>query len=664
MNPESERWAKRALDWLERRDDVDASRVGVVAMSLGGYYAPRAAAFEPRLACCIAWGARWDNAGSHGRILRDASAARSVTGWLDHALWYYGAADVDEAESKIAQMTLEGVIASGSPARCSSCTGPTTARCRWRRPSARSRSNEQPQRDAARLRCRRRRVEHVNGDLFSVAIDAMADWVADTLQTQVSALNRSSQWTTSLPTTLADAYRALQADDAVCLAGGQSLVAAMNLGWPPPKLIRQPARHRLAARHRDAGRTAGCASARWSSCRARRADCRGARARTREPGCPRRRLSGDPRARHHRRLGRARRSVGRLPDRTAGGGASIEIGGPSGTRLVAARDFFRGLFETARAPGEIVVAIDVPPGPARAGAAYEKLSIVAGDFAIVAVAAIGRDRLDIAVGGCGPTPIVVTGVEPSDDALLAAGRGIAASCDAPSDHRASAAYRRACCPSCCVAPAAPPRTKHPHDPLRSRTAALLVNGETRDVLAPVSATLLEVVRDQLDSAAPSAAATTACAAPARCWSTAGSRALPDARDRCRQRVRHHDRGRADERGLSRVQQALVDAGAIQCGFCTPGFVMALTALLDANPHPTRDEVRTALSGNLCRCSGYVKIVDAAMRLSEARAMAGATSRRQRDRHEPAAPRRRPTRRAAARATPTTSACPGCCMRRS
>src|SRR6185436_17575874 len=110
MNPESERWASAALDWLERRDDVDAKRVGVVAMSLGGYYAPRAAAFEPRLACCVAWGARWDNAGSHGRILRDASAARSVTGWLDHALWYYGAADADEAEKKIAQMTLEGVV--------------------------------------------------------------------------------------------------------------------------------------------------------------------------------------------------------------------------------------------------------------------------------------------------------------------------------------------------------------------------------------------------------------------------------------------------------------------------------------------------------------------------------------------------------------------------
>ena len=106
MNPDSERWARAAMDWLERRDDVDPRRVGVIAMSLGGYYAPRAAAFEQRLACCVAWGARWDNAGSHGRILRDASAARSVTGWVDHALWYYGARTVEEAERRIAEMTL------------------------------------------------------------------------------------------------------------------------------------------------------------------------------------------------------------------------------------------------------------------------------------------------------------------------------------------------------------------------------------------------------------------------------------------------------------------------------------------------------------------------------------------------------------------------------
>jgi dienelactone hydrolase len=97
VNLDSERWARAALDWLQQRPEIDSRRVGVIAMSLGGYYAPRAAAFEPRLACCVAWGARWDNDGSHGQMLRDPNASRSVTGWIDHALWYYGAADVAEA---------------------------------------------------------------------------------------------------------------------------------------------------------------------------------------------------------------------------------------------------------------------------------------------------------------------------------------------------------------------------------------------------------------------------------------------------------------------------------------------------------------------------------------------------------------------------------------
>lgn len=182
MNPESERWASAALDWLGQRTDVDAARVGVIAMSLGGYYAPRAAAFEQRLACCVAWGARWDNAGSHGRILRDASAARSVTGWLDHALWYYGAADVDEAERKIAQMTLEGVV--------DRITCPLLVVHGANDRQVPLEQAERTVREARRSRSATLRVfdtdeggvEHVNGDLFSVAIDAMADWVADTLR--------------------------------------------------------------------------------------------------------------------------------------------------------------------------------------------------------------------------------------------------------------------------------------------------------------------------------------------------------------------------------------------------------------------------------------------------------------------------------------------------
>jgi carbon-monoxide dehydrogenase small subunit len=69
-------------------------------------------------------------------------------------------------------------------------------------------------------------------------------------------------------------------------------------------------------------------------------------------------------------------------------------------------------------------------------------------------------------------------------------------------------------------------------------------------------------------------------------------------------------GLAGSGDLHPVQQAFVDAGAVQCGFCTPGLVVATADLLRRSPHPTDDEIREALSGNLCRCTGYAKIFDA------------------------------------------------------
>jgi carbon-monoxide dehydrogenase small subunit len=64
--------------------------------------------------------------------------------------------------------------------------------------------------------------------------------------------------------------------------------------------------------------------------------------------------------------------------------------------------------------------------------------------------------------------------------------------------------------------------------------------------------------------------------------------------------------------LNAVQRAFVEHGATQCGFCTPGFVMTAVALLRDHPHPSRDEVIRAISGNLCRCTGYTKIVEAVL----------------------------------------------------
>lgn len=76
-------------------------------------------------------------------------------------------------------------------------------------------------------------------------------------------------------------------------------------------------------------------------------------------------------------------------------------------------------------------------------------------------------------------------------------------------------------------------------------------------------------------------------------------------------------GLADGERLHRVQDAFVDAGAVQCGFCTPGLVVATADLLSRRPDPSDDEIREALSGNLCRCTGYAKIFDA-VRLSASR----------------------------------------------
>ena len=75
-------------------------------------------------------------------------------------------------------------------------------------------------------------------------------------------------------------------------------------------------------------------------------------------------------------------------------------------------------------------------------------------------------------------------------------------------------------------------------------------------------------------------------------------------------------GEAKDGKLSAIQQAFIDAGAVQCGFCTPGMIMSARALLIRNPHPSDDEILEAMSGNLCRCTGYESILAAVRRAAQ------------------------------------------------
>jgi carbon-monoxide dehydrogenase small subunit len=86
-------------------------------------------------------------------------------------------------------------------------------------------------------------------------------------------------------------------------------------------------------------------------------------------------------------------------------------------------------------------------------------------------------------------------------------------------------------------------------------------------------------------------------------------------------------GLASSGSLHPVQEAFVDGFALQCGFCTPGFVMAAYALLERNPHPSEEEIRHDLSSNLCMCTGYVQIVEAIKRLAAEGGSAAATVRK-------------------------------------
>ena len=144
-----------------------------------------------------------------------------------------------------------------------------------------------------------------------------------------------------------------------------------------------------------------------------------------------------------------------------------------------------------------------------------------------------------------------------------------------------------------------------------RELCITVNGDEHHLLVDTRRTLLEVIRDEIGLTGTK----NGCGAGECGACTVLLDGLPI--NSCLMLAHEADgrevttiEGLAAGGVLDPVQRAFVEHGAIQCGFCTPGMVLTTKALLDRNPDPTREEILHGLKGNLCRCTGYVKIVEA------------------------------------------------------
>lgn len=262
------------------------------------------------------------------------------------------------------------------------------------------------------------------------------------------------------PTDLHEALHLLATDDARPLAGGQSLVAMMNLDLVAPgrlvSLRRIDALRGITLQGDGTARIGAMTThAELAACQA---SSPGLRLMTRAAA-----VVAYPAVRNFGTLGGAvahADPAGDYPAALLAADARIELASTKGTREVGAADFFQGVFSTAARADEIVTAIVVPPGPAQAGAHYEKLSLVAGDFAIASVATIVSARGDrcmvahMAIGACGPRPVRVARAEQAfenapitDESIAQLGANLAAACEPGDDQRASAAYRRRVLPA-------------------------------------------------------------------------------------------------------------------------------------------------------------------------------------------------------------------------
>ena len=180
VDPHSESWAARAVDWLEARPEIDAARIGMTGISLGGHFAPRAVAYEPRFASGACWGANhnWLEV-QHKRMKREGE--NPVPHYWAHVMWAFGASDMDEFMVKASDMNLNGhmdgvrvpfLVTHGAEDRQISV--------QYAHDCYEQLVNS-PRRELKIFTAREGGVEHVGADNMAYGRDCIADWFAETL---------------------------------------------------------------------------------------------------------------------------------------------------------------------------------------------------------------------------------------------------------------------------------------------------------------------------------------------------------------------------------------------------------------------------------------------------------------------------------------------------
>lgn len=177
---DSEHWASRVVDWLEQRDDVDAKRIGMEGVSLGGYYCPRAVAFEPRFACGVVWGANHDWRDVQARRL-DKEGSLPVPHYWAHVCWVWGAKDIQDFMRIAQDVHLDGVVERIKvPFLVTHGEKDSQIPLKWAHRTYEQLVNS-PKRELKVFTEREGGVQHSSFDNSINAGHYIADWVAETL---------------------------------------------------------------------------------------------------------------------------------------------------------------------------------------------------------------------------------------------------------------------------------------------------------------------------------------------------------------------------------------------------------------------------------------------------------------------------------------------------